>query len=234
MILLDLHEWLKNNDPPMAISNCGSIYDQTLAGVITTCTHGTGWDFEVLTELVEEIGVVVAGGDAGVDGQPDHKGTVRQVRCSKTVEPELFNATICGLGLTGIITDIKIRVEPAFCLKQVKVPMPMADLLSLCDPDTDSTEKANSTSEVAPLLSSRHLPAWQDNTLEFIAEVKRDTLASGYEKTGQGLLDQIAQSGEHVRMWYYPQSDKIMIARANRVYEVCGLLFHCIIGDHTC
>ena len=75
-----------------ALSNCGSISDQTVAGVITTCTHGSGWTFPVLTDLVEEISVVVAGGD--IDPKDGSKGKVRSITCSKEVEADLFHATM--------------------------------------------------------------------------------------------------------------------------------------------
>ena len=90
LILHNLHQWLKDNK--CALSNCGSISDQTVAGLITTCTHGSGWDFPVLTSLVEEISVVVAGGD--VDPKDGSKGKVRLITCSKDVEADLFHATM--------------------------------------------------------------------------------------------------------------------------------------------
>jgi L-gulonolactone oxidase len=90
MTLNALHRWLAQND--LAMTNCGSIDAQSLGGTIVTCTHGSGWDFGVLTETVREVGVVVAGGDS--QGEAKGEGEVRLVRCSKDVEPDLFNATM--------------------------------------------------------------------------------------------------------------------------------------------
>ena len=34
-------------------------------------------------------------------------------------------------------------------------------------------------------------------------------------------LDELAGSGEHVRMWWFPQSNKVRLNVANRTREVC-------------
>ncbi|KAF8130274.1 D-arabinono-1,4-lactone oxidase-domain-containing protein [Boletus edulis] len=61
----------------LAMINVGSISDQTLGGIITTATHGTG----------------IHGAD-------------------------LFIASICGLGSTGLILTVMLQVEPAFRLRE--------------------------------------------------------------------------------------------------------------------
>jgi len=112
----------------------------------------------------------------------------------------------CGLGLTGIITDIKIRVEPAFRLREIKTPLPMTDLLKLAS----TSPGTQSGSEQTPLLSP--------TTKELAQDIGSHVV--DFEDFGQGMLDRLAQSAEHVRLWYYPQSDQVMIAQANRIYEV--------------
>jgi hypothetical protein len=34
-------------------------------------------------------------------------------------------------------------------------------------------------------------------------------------------LDELANSGEHVRMWWYPHSDKVRLSVSDRTREVC-------------
>ena len=87
--------------------------------------------------------------------------------------------------------------------------MPMVDLLDLSFGKATQSP-SSSSSESTPLIAP--------TTKELADDVDREVVQ--FEDFGQGMLDQIAQSAEHVRMWYYPQSDQVMIARANRTYEV--------------
>jgi hypothetical protein len=120
--------------------------------------------------------------------------------------------------LTGIITDIKIRVEPAFRLREIKTPLPMTDLLKLA-----SSPMATPGSEETPLLSP--------TTKELAQDIGSHVV--DFEDFGQGMLDRLAQSAEHVRLWYYPQSDQVMIAQANRIYEVSLALFRRTLLDRS-
>ena len=102
--------------------------------------------------------------------------------------------------------------------------MPMTDLLDLVFPPKAATATTTTTTssslESTPLLAS--------TSKELADDVDREVVQ--FEDFGQGMLDEIAQSAEHVRMWYYPQSDQVMIARANRTYEVscpCTLFQSC-------
>jgi L-gulonolactone oxidase len=38
-------------------------------------------------------------------------------------------------------------------------------------------------------------------------------------------LDEIKGSAEHVRLWWYPDGQGMVVGRANRVYEVCRELW---------
>ena len=89
--------------------NVGSISDQTLAGIVTTATHGSGINYGVMSTNVQALKLLLADG--------------RVTRCSKTEEPDLFNATLCGLGTTGILLEVLLDVEHAFRLKEVQEPL---------------------------------------------------------------------------------------------------------------
>lgn len=91
-----------------AVANLGDIDRQTLAGAISTGTHGTGATFGGLAAQVEAFTLVTATGD--------------QVRCSADSEPDLFHAALVGLGAFGVVTEIALRTVPAFGLHQTVAP----------------------------------------------------------------------------------------------------------------
>ncbi|KAF9264584.1 gulonolactone oxidase Lgo1 [Marasmius fiardii PR-910] len=100
--LSDLHVELEKHG--LAMINLGSISDQTLAGVITTATHGSGVNYGVLSTHVISLDLLLADGT--------------HVHCSQQERQELFMASLCGLGSTGLLINIEMEVEPAFRLKE--------------------------------------------------------------------------------------------------------------------
>ncbi|KAG9311081.1 D-arabinono-1,4-lactone oxidase-domain-containing protein [Chiua virens] len=90
----------------LAMSNVGSISDQTLGGIITTATHGTGINYSVISTHVIALSLLLADGS--------------RVSCSREERPDLFIASICGLGSTGLILTITLQVEPAFRLREMQ------------------------------------------------------------------------------------------------------------------
>lgn len=86
--------------------NVGSISDQTLAGIVTTATHGSGIGYGVISTHVMALTLLLADGS--------------RVFCSRNERPDLFIASICGLGATGLILTVQLEVEPAFRLKELQ------------------------------------------------------------------------------------------------------------------
>ena len=101
------------------MSSVGSISDQTLAGVITTATHGSGLKFGVISTAVMSLTLLLADGS--------------QQTCSKEVNKDLFLATLCGLGATGLILTVQLRVEPSFRLKEVNRNLGFWDVVMKLD-----------------------------------------------------------------------------------------------------
>ncbi|KIO30477.1 hypothetical protein M407DRAFT_69184 [Tulasnella calospora MUT 4182] len=97
-----LHVVLAQHD--LAMSNLGSISDQTIAGIVTTATHGTGIQFGVIPTMVLALDVMLPTG--------------RVLRCSETENRDLFQASRCGLGATGFIVAVTLKVERAFRLRE--------------------------------------------------------------------------------------------------------------------
>ncbi|KIJ47169.1 hypothetical protein M422DRAFT_226339 [Sphaerobolus stellatus SS14] len=102
--LHNLHERLQEHG--LAMSNVGSISDQSLGGVITTATHGSGLDYAVIPNHVFELTLLVADGS--------------RVSCSRDNRSDLFFATLSGLGTTGVVLTVKLGVEPAFNLRETR------------------------------------------------------------------------------------------------------------------
>jgi len=86
----------------LAMENLGDIDRQSLAGALTTGTHGSGTGFGILATQVEALSFL--------DGHGN------QHNCSQTQSPELFRAALVSMGLLGVITELKLRLEPAYRL----------------------------------------------------------------------------------------------------------------------
>lgn len=84
------------------MENLGDIDRQSLAGALTTGTHGSGTGFGILATQVEALSLL------------DGHGNLHS--CSRTQAPELFRAALVSMGLLGVITELKLRLEPAYRL----------------------------------------------------------------------------------------------------------------------
>jgi L-gulono-1,4-lactone dehydrogenase len=103
----------------LAMANLGDIDAQTLAGALSTGTHGTGARLGGLATQVEALELVLADGSV--------------VSCSATSRPELFAAARIGLGALGVITTVTLRCVPSFTLLADERPMPVEEVLEQFD-----------------------------------------------------------------------------------------------------
>ncbi|KAI7881637.1 L-gulonolactone/D-arabinono-1,4-lactone oxidase [Lichtheimia hyalospora FSU 10163] len=110
----------------LALSNLGSISDQSIAGIICTATHGTGAHYGCLSTMVMDMTLVTANGDI--------------VRCSSTENSDLFVAAQCSLGALGVITRVSLQVEPAFHLEAIQKPYKFDNVLNDWDAVIHSAE----------------------------------------------------------------------------------------------
>ncbi|MHA6261111.1 D-arabinono-1,4-lactone oxidase [Sporosarcina sp. CAU 1771] len=85
----------------MAFENMGDIQEQTIAGAISTGTHGTGLKLGSLSAQVIAW--------TWVDG----KGEIRQHR---RADDELSKALSLSLGMMGVLIDVTIRTVPLYSL----------------------------------------------------------------------------------------------------------------------
>ncbi|MEM7345023.1 MAG: D-arabinono-1,4-lactone oxidase [Chloroflexota bacterium] len=82
--------------------NLGDIDVQSIAGAISTGTHGTGKTLGSIATQVTALRLVT--------------GTGEVLTCSETENSELFKAAQISVGALGIITEITLRCLPAYTL----------------------------------------------------------------------------------------------------------------------
>jgi L-gulonolactone oxidase len=103
----------------LAMTNLGDIDRQTIAGALSTGTHGTGERLGGLATQIAALELVL--GDGSV------------VSCSPTQRQELFSAARVSFGSLGIITAVTLQCEPAFELIADEQPMKVDEVLDRYD-----------------------------------------------------------------------------------------------------
>ncbi|MGY1780755.1 D-arabinono-1,4-lactone oxidase [Geodermatophilus sp. SYSU D01036] len=150
-----------------ALTNLGDVDRQTVAGAISTGTHGTGARFGGLATQVRALELVTADGSV--------------LRCSPEEHPDVFSAARVGLGALGVLSTVTLQAVPAFALRAEEGTAALPDLLadfagftSSTDhvefywfPHTDRCRTLRNTrvplAEVAPLGRARAF--WDDEVL---------------------------------------------------------------------
>jgi L-gulonolactone oxidase len=100
----------------LALPNLGDIDKQTIAGAISTATHGTGAKLQNISAAVAAVEIVTG------DGQ------VREL--SAEARPEELRAARVSLGALGAIYSVTLRAVPAFRLHRVDEPQPLELVLT--------------------------------------------------------------------------------------------------------
>jgi L-gulono-1,4-lactone dehydrogenase len=101
----------------LAMPNLGDIDAQTVAGAISTGTHGTGAAHATLASCVAAVKLVTGSGETLT---VDH-------------DDPIFPAARLGLGALGILVEVTLRCVDAFTLLADERPMPLADVLAGLD-----------------------------------------------------------------------------------------------------
>ena len=100
----------------LAMENLGDIDRQSIAGAISTGTHGTGARFGGIATQVVAATLVTADGEL--------------LTVDETENADMLPAVTLGLGALGILVDVTIQCVPAFVLRAVERPEPLADVVA--------------------------------------------------------------------------------------------------------
>lgn len=153
--------------------NEADINYQSLAGAISTATHGTGRQLQCYSAYVREMRLILADGSI--------------VQCSKDKDRELFEAARVGVGSVGIISQITLQNRAAYRLREVVQVMELKEAMALVNAERDKhrhieffaflygdravVKRTNLTSEAITPLEK---PAGDDNEiLEWAADTAR-------------------------------------------------------------
>jgi L-gulonolactone oxidase len=101
----------------LAMPNLGDIDRQTIAGAISTGTHGTGAKHSTLASCIEGVKLVTGSGEVLTVGADD----------------PILPAARLGLGALGVLVEVTIRCVPAFTLLADERPMPLAEVMAGLD-----------------------------------------------------------------------------------------------------
>jgi FAD-linked oxidoreductase len=99
----------------LALENLGDIDVQSIAGAISTATHGTGARLRNITSQVVELTLVLADGST--------------LECSRERDPELLRAARVGLGALGVVAEVTLRCVEEFTLLGIDAPAPLDQTL---------------------------------------------------------------------------------------------------------
>ncbi|HXN92835.1 MAG TPA: D-arabinono-1,4-lactone oxidase [Candidatus Sulfotelmatobacter sp.] len=103
----------------LAMENMGDVGYQSIAGAISTATHGTGERFRNISSQVIGLSIVQADGEV--------------LACSPDANPDVFRVARVGLGALGVLSTVTLRCVPAFNVRSVQEPNRVDELLDRFD-----------------------------------------------------------------------------------------------------
>jgi FAD/FMN-containing dehydrogenase len=123
MTIQDLNTALNNHG--LALLNMGGYDGQTLAGVISTSTHGSGITLGAFPSFAEALIVIDGSGRMlqveKSDGITDPAKFAAQANGVQLVQDDkIFNACAVGVGCLGIIYAVILRVRPQYYLSETR------------------------------------------------------------------------------------------------------------------
>jgi FAD-linked oxidoreductase len=110
----------------LALENQGDIDVQSIAGAISTATHGTGVRFANLGARVEAARIVTAAGEV--------------VEVSDEADADGLRAARASVGALGVICELTVRAVPAFTIHRVDEPRHLPEVLERLDELVDGND----------------------------------------------------------------------------------------------
>jgi hypothetical protein len=123
MRIRELNAHLASRD--LALSQMGGYDAQTVAGVISTSTHGSGIGLGPFPDFVRSIDLVASGGFITrvepADGLTDRQAFSERYPNRRLIQDErAFDAALVGIGCLGLIHSVVLEVRSAYWLTEVR------------------------------------------------------------------------------------------------------------------
>ncbi len=99
----------------LAFRNLGDINVQSLAGAVSTATHGTGAELPCLSAEITALKLMMADG--------------RLLTVSREQEPDVFNAARVSLGVLGVLVEAEVQLVDAYRLHRTTWAEPLETLV---------------------------------------------------------------------------------------------------------
>lgn len=99
----------------LAQENLGDIDVQSIAGAISTGTHGTGQQFGNIATQVVGLTMVTGAGEV--------------ITCTQATHPDLFKAMQISIGALGIIVQVTLRLQSTYKMMYESKRMPLKQCL---------------------------------------------------------------------------------------------------------
>ena len=119
----------------LALPNMPDIDYQTLAGAVSTSTHGTGATLGSFSTFVEALTLATPTGEL--------------IECDRERNTEVFDAARCSLGALGVLTKLELGCVPSHRLHQRARFAPLEDVL-------DDVERLRSENRHLEILAFPH------------------------------------------------------------------------------
>ncbi len=178
----------------LAQENLGDIDVQSIAGAISTGTHGTGIHFGNLATQIEEITFINAQGE--------------KITCSENQEQDIFKAAQVSLGSLGIITRLKLRCVPKYKLELKNVKGNFSD----CMKQLENYKKENRNFEFY------YFPYTEVVQMKFSNTTEKEVKEGGVMKF---LNDIILENGAFKLV---SEISRVFPSQSRRVSRLCGSL----------
>lgn len=137
----------------LALSNMGTLAEQTIAGAISTGNHGSGLNHPPFSGQVLALTLVTS--DGAIRG------------CGPENDPELFQAAATSLGALGVISTVTLRCVPKFNLRVTGGSQPLESILEDIKAYAGSAEHATFS-----------LKGWSDNASTLKLEPTDDPVSA--------------------------------------------------------
>jgi FAD/FMN-containing dehydrogenase len=129
--IADLNTYLKARQ--LSLKTSGASNGQTIAGALSTGTHGAAIDVGAVPDYVVGLHLVCSptGKTVWLERKSDPvttDGFADKLGATRTADDDLFNAALVSFGSFGIIHGVLIEVSPLYYLQAWRKVMPRADL----------------------------------------------------------------------------------------------------------